>query len=120
MVDKLRAGVSERVELWQRILSPENLEAVRRIASLPYADYAFPADLWAQIVFDFAVAYNKSRLDPEHAILAMTPLYYGRTAGLVVQSQEMSSVEFEEHVIQAQAMVFEKLKPALIDKWDAA
>ncbi|HIP97210.1 MAG TPA: glycosyltransferase [Anaerolineae bacterium] len=120
MIDKLRAGMSKEAELWQRILSPRNLEAVRKIASLPYADYAFPAELWARIVFDFAVAYNKSGLDPERVILGMTPLYYGRTAGLVVQSQGMSSTEFEEQVIQTQARVFEKLKPKLIEKWDTA
>jgi glycosyltransferase involved in cell wall biosynthesis len=120
MIDKLRTGVSEQAELWQRILTPQNLEAVREIATLPYADYAFPAELWAQIVFDFAVAYNKSELDPEQVILGMTPLYYGRTAGLVVQSQEMNSAEFEEQVIQAQARVFEELKPRLIEKWDTA
>ncbi|MDY7039780.1 MAG: glycosyl transferase family 2 [Chloroflexota bacterium] len=119
MIDKLRAGVAERAELWQHILTPQNLEAVREIASLPYADYTFPAELWAQIVFDFAVAYNKSGLDPEKIILGMTPLYYGRTAGLVVQSKEMSSAEFEKQVIQAQARVFEELKPQLMKKWGA-
>ena len=120
MIDKLRAGAQEQAQLWQRILSPQNLEAVHEIAALPYEDYAFPAELWARIVFDFAVAYNKSGLDPERVILGMTPLYYGRTAGLVVQSREMSSAEFEEQVIQAQARVFEELKPQLIEKWEAA
>ncbi|MBC7252085.1 MAG: glycosyl transferase family 2 [Anaerolineae bacterium] len=120
MIDKLRAGAQEQAQLWQRILAPQNLEAVREIAALPYEDYAFPAELWARIVFDFAVAYNKSGINPEQVIMGMTPLYYGRTAGLVVQSQEMSSTEFEEQVIQTQARVFEELKPQLIEKWEAA
>lgn len=118
MIDKLRVGVKEQAKLWQRILTPQNLEAVHEVASLPYDDYTFPAELWARIAFDFAVAYNKSGLNPEQVIMGMTPLYYGRTAGLVVQSQEMSSAEFEEQVIQTQARVFEELKPQLIEKWD--
>ena len=50
----------------------------------------------------------------------MTPLYYGRTAGLVKQSQEMTTTEFEQQVIQAQAQTFEQLKPYLIEGWERA
>ena len=131
MIEKLRAGVKEQAELWPRILSPQNLEAVREIAHLSDANYAFPAELWAQIVFDFAVAYNgkgtrqrgteatrQRGLDKNAVIDSMTPLYYGRTAGLVVESQGMDSDTFEREVIQAQARAFEALKPYLIERWE--
>jgi glycosyltransferase involved in cell wall biosynthesis len=120
MIDKLRAGVEESGVLWQRILTAENLAAVGEIAALSNEDYRFPADRWARTVFDFAVAYNKSGLEPAEVIGAMTPLYYGRTAGLVKQSQEMNPTEFEQQVIQAQARTFEQLKPYLIERWERA
>jgi hypothetical protein len=120
MMDKLRAGMEEHEALWQRILTAENLAAVKGITALSDEDYRFPADRWAKIVFDFAVAYNKSGLEPAEVIGAMTPLYYGRTAGLVRQSQEMSTTEFEQQVIQAQAQTFEKLKPYLVEQWERA
>jgi len=120
MIDKLRAGVEEHETLWQRILTAENLAAVKEIVTLSDEDYRFPADHWARIVFDFAVAYNKSDLEPAEVIKAMTPLYYGRTAGLVKQSREMSTTEFEQQVIQAQAQTFEKLKPYLVERWGRA
>jgi len=120
MIDKLRAGVEESGVLWQRILTAENLAAVGEIAALSNEDYRFPADRWARTVFDFAVAYNKSGLEPAEVIGAMTPLYYGRTAGLVKQSQEMNPTEFEQQVIQAQAQTFEQLKPYLIERWERA
>jgi hypothetical protein len=50
----------------------------------------------------------------------MTPLYYGRTAGLVVESQDMDSATFEREVIQAQARTFRELKPRLIERWDSS
>lgn len=131
MIEKLRAGVKEQAELWPRILSPQNLEAVREIAHLSDANYAFPAELWAQIVFDFAVAYSgkgtrhrgteatrQRGLDKNAVIDSMTPLYYGCTAGLVVESQGMDSDTFEREVIQAQARAFEALKPYLIERWE--
>lgn len=120
LIDKLRAGVEEHEALWQRILTAENLTAVKEIAALSDEDYRFPADRWARIVFDFAVAYNKSGLGPAEVIGAMTPLYYGRTAGLVKQSQEMSTAEFERQVIQTQAQTFGELKPYLVKRWERA
>ena len=120
MIDKLRAGMEEHEALWQRILTAENLAAVKEIAALSDEDYHFPTDRWARIVFDFAVAYNKSGLEPAEVIGAMTPLYYGRTAGLVKQSEEMNTAEFEQQVIQAQAQTFERLKPYLVEQWERA
>jgi hypothetical protein len=119
MMEKLRAGAEEHEVLWQRVLTAENLAAVKEIAALSDEDYRFPADRWARIVFDFAVAFNKSGLEPAEVIGAMTPLYYGRTAGLVKQSQEMSTAQFEQQVIQTQAQTFEKLKPYLIERWES-
>ncbi len=120
MIEQMRAGMEEHEALWQRILTAENLAAIKEIAALSDDGYRFPADRWARIVFDFAVAYNKSDLDPAEVIKAMTPLYYGRTAGLVKQSQGMSSAEFEQQVIQNQAQTFETLKPYLVQQWERA
>lgn len=116
MIDKMRAGIGEFGSLWRAVLTPDNFSRVERIAALDYGDYAFPAELWARVVFDFAVAYNKSGLVPEEVIRAMTPLYYGRTAGLVIETREMSNAQAEE-VIKAQARIFEGLKPYLIERW---
>jgi len=59
-----------------------------------------------------------SGLDKDAVIDSMTPLYYGRTAGLVVESGDMDSATFEREVIQAQASTFEELKLRLIERWD--
>ncbi len=126
MIDGLRAGAEEWGEVWQQVLSPGNLAALHTIIALDYVDYAFSAGRWAGIVFDFATAYNKKGrhsdlpLPPDTIIDAMTPLYYGRTAGLVVQSLDMTTAEAEKLVIQPQAQVFEERKPELIDKWEGA
>lgn len=123
MIARLREGLAELERLWEQILLPENLAEVKRIAALPEADYAFPAELWARVVYDFAVAYNKRgacrglEASPDEVIAAMTPLYYGRTAGLVVESKDMDSATFEEQVVQRQAGVFEDLKPYLLRRW---
>jgi len=119
MIDKFQAGWEEQNKTWQTILAPENLVTVEEIARLSYERYEFPAEVWAKIVLDFSVAYNKGSGNPDDIVLAMTPLYYGRAGSTVKQMQEMSDQEAEE-VIRAQARVFEDLKPYLIERWDAA
>ena len=117
MIEKLRAGREAWGEVWSRVLSVENRAVLEAILAQPDDAYKFTAEQWAPIVFDFAVAYNRSGLDEDAVIDSMTPLYYGRTAGLVVESQGMDSAAFEREVIQAQARTFEELKPRLIERW---
>jgi glycosyltransferase involved in cell wall biosynthesis len=118
MIEKLRAGREKWGEVWDAVLSAENRATLEAILAQPDAAYQFTAQQWAPVVFDFAVAYNRSSLDEDTIIDSMTPLYYGRTAGLVVESQDMDGATFEREVIQAQARTFEKLKPRLIERWN--
>ena len=120
MIEKLRAGREEWGEVWKQVLSAKNWAALEDILAQPDDAYQFTAEQWAPIVFDFAVAYNKSGLDKDAVIDSMTPLYYGRTAGLVVESMSMDNATFEEEVIQRQARVFEELKPYLMERWERA
>ncbi len=130
MIEKLWAGRAEWGEIWDKVLSVENRAILEAILAQPDDAYRFTAQQWAPIVFDFAVAYNgkgtrergdeatrRRGLDKNAVIDSMTPLYYGRTAGLVVESQDMDSATFEREVIQAQARTFEELKPHLIERW---
>jgi len=118
MIEKLRAGREEWGGIWDQVLSAENQAVLRAILAQSDDAYEFTAAQWAPIVFDFAVAYNKSGLDKNAVIDSMTPLYYGRTAGLVVESEHMDGEAFEREVIQAQARTFEELKPYLVERWD--
>jgi len=120
MTGKLRAGREEWGEVWDRVLSAENRAIIEAILAQPDDAYQFTAEQWAPIVFDFAVAYNQSGLNKNTVIDSMTPLYYGRTAGLVVESQDMDSATFEREVIQAQARTFEEFKPHLIERWGSS
>ena len=117
MIEKLRAGRGEWGEVWDSVLSVESRALLEAILAQSDDAYQFTAQQWAPIVFDFAVAYNKSSLDKDPVIDSMTPLYYGRTAGLVVESEDMDSATFEKQVIQRQARAFERLKPYLVERW---
>jgi len=118
MIDKFQSGFQENADLWRRVMRATNFDAVSELAQLSHDAFSFPADLWARIVFDFAVAYNHGvpGATADEIVESMTGLYYGRTAGLVKTTWEMTTAE-AEGVIQAQARTFQRLKPYLVERW---
>jgi len=118
LLEAFRTGVKRRRRAWQTILLPENLDAVKEIAAQDDEEFTFPADLWAKVLFDFAVVYNKGEVDPDKVVLALIPLYHGRAASFIKETEGMTSLE-AERVINAQAITFEALKPYLVERWDS-
>jgi len=117
MIAKLRDGMWNNMDTLDRILGNGQRNALKQIAAVDDESFAFPADTWARVVFDFAIAYKNEVLPVGRIMQAMVPLYYGRTAGLVKEAKEMNAAEFEQQVVQAQAQTFLKLKPELVARW---
>ena len=88
------------------------------VVSLPPKADAFtmPPDLWVRTVYDFVAATHHRRLPVEHVLRTLTPLYLGRTAAWVVQSQPFGAVEVEAE-IDALSARFEACKPYLRERW---
>jgi glycosyltransferase involved in cell wall biosynthesis len=117
LIAKLREGLGNNADILGRVLAPQQLDALERISAASEESFTFPSETWARIVFDFAAAYNDAVLPASQIMAAMVPLYYGRTAGLVLQAREMSAGEFEQQVVQVQAETFLSLKPELVARW---
>lgn len=119
LLDKFKAGFEENADLWQQAMNDANFDAVAELAGLSQDAYGFPVDLWARVVFDFAVAYNHGieGLTPDEMLDSMTGLYYGRTAGFVKTTWDMTTAQAEE-VVNAQAKAFMRLKPYLVGRWN--
>ncbi len=117
LIAKLREGLWNNTDILGRVLAPQQLDALERISAASEESFTFPSETWARIVFDFAAAYNDAVWPAGQIMAAMVPLYYGRTAGLVLQAREMNAAEFEQQVVQAQADTFLALKPELAARW---
>ena len=76
----------------------------------------FPADDWARLVCDFAVAYNRGEGDPDKVALSLLPLYYARKASMLSQLEGKPWTAVED-AIAKQAAAFEQHKDYLIDRW---
>lgn len=119
MIERLHQGRKEWEHIWEQVLSPHNLRALAAILNREVPAFHFEATHWADIVLDYAVAYHRGMLERARVMDSMVPLYYGRTAGMVIESRAMDLATFEREIVQAQAEIFEQLKPQLIARWEA-
>ncbi len=116
MVGAFRQGIADLEPIWRQMLAPDTLEGLLPLKDCPLQAFAIPDDLWVQVVYDVAVAYHGRALPREHLLKAFTPLYLGRTATFVLQTQGLTTAEAEGRV-EALCEVFERRKPYLIERW---
>jgi hypothetical protein len=121
MLGQFRRGVEELGEIWKVALRPETLAEIRSLAASDGGARAFRMDdfLWAKTVIEFAVAYEANPMLRSQLVRSLTPLYLGRVASFVQETETLSSPEVEECVERA-CLVFEELKPYLIALWEGS
>jgi glycosyltransferase involved in cell wall biosynthesis len=116
LYDKFRAGFEKNDGLWKEILSANIYKKLSEVKALSFANFEFPANLWAEILIDFALAYKNDAYDKAKVMEGLIPLYFGRTCSFVVELEPMTIQQAEE-VIEDQCIVFERSKHSLLTKW---
>ncbi len=116
MIASFRQGLTDLGAIWDRMLSPETMKRLRSLGTAPLQEFRIPDDLWAHVVYDAAVAYHERVMPRDHLLKAFTPLYLGRTATFVLETQALTSAEAEGR-IEALCQTFEKHKPYLVARW---
>jgi hypothetical protein len=119
LIDNLEQARLTQSDAWGEMLADEQLERVMHL-ELPEdpSSFHFPAELWVRCLYDTLVAFHRRGADRERILAALTPLYFGRTAGFISQTLEMTTDQ-AERVIDEQAREFEELKPYLVTRWKA-
>jgi len=115
-LEAFRLGVRNLHEIWSVALPPTSLHSLRKLARVADADFRVPDELWARIVYDFALAFHQRRLGREHLLNAFTPLFWAWIASFVKQAAGLGAQHIEER-IDALSMQFETEKPYLISRW---
>jgi hypothetical protein len=135
LLDEFVKGRLTVDEEWQAALTMENHagvlrlveEAERAVDEAARADtpttvedtiFGFPDELWARCVYDMCLAARARTLPVERLVAALIPLYFGRVAGLIIETKEMTTDQAEAFV-ERQARAFELAKPAFIERWQA-
>jgi glucosylglycerate synthase len=116
MLSAFALGLRDLTPVWEHVLAPDTLGEVLSLETADAASFRFPDDLWARIVFDFALGHHYSVIHREHLLRSLVPLYLGRTAAYMLATGNRSAAA-SEAAVEAVARAFERQKPYLVERW---
>jgi hypothetical protein len=115
MLEAFRLGARDLTSIWELILAPDTLAEVLALDTgdgrLP-----FPDDLWARVVYDFALGHHYSVVHRDHLLRSLTPLYLARAAAFVLATRSAGAEASQAH-LERVAAAFERQKPYLVEHW---
>ena len=114
MQEAFRLGVRDLTSIWELILAPETLADVLTLDS--GGSMRFPDDLWARVVYEFALGHHYSVVHRDHLLRSLTPLYLGRTAAFVTATRTLG-VAASQTQLDLVGAAFERQKPYLVEHW---
>ena len=117
MINKFGLGVRELIDIWKQFIPRDIVRFLERLKMVQADKFRIPDDLWAEIIYSFAVASHKKILNKEHLLKSLTPLYLGRVASFVLETRESDAPDVEEKIEQLSAG-FEDKKDFLLAAWD--
>ena len=123
--DKLFASFKEGWktygDLWREVIPLADFRGIEAMAAIESeGSFTFSSELWARIIFNFAVAYrNADEADRDSLMEALIPFYYSRVLSFVNKTRDFDAREAEEYLDRT-SRVFEAEKYYLIDRWDHA
>jgi glucosylglycerate synthase len=115
-IDAFRLGCRALRDVWAWVLPPRIILQLEKIATLPTDRVELTDELWAHIVYDFALAYRARLMPRDHLLGSLAPLYLGYLAGFSRQVRLGAPDEIDKR-IERVCMEFETQKPHLISGW---
>ncbi len=79
-------------------------------------DFRFSDELWARVVYDFALGYHLRVMGRDHLLEAITPLYLGWAASFTGEMRNGTEEAIEER-LERLSRHFETQKKYLISRW---
>jgi len=116
LFEGFRLGARDLSSIWELILAPDTLGEVLSLEGDDAEHFRFPDDLWARVIYDFALGHHYGVVHREHLLRSLVPLYLGRTAAYVTATRR-ATAEATEHILESTAMAFERQKPYLVEHW---
>jgi len=116
MIDQFKLGVKELLKIWEVVLPEETMSFLYRLTYMQGKEFYMPDEIWAKIIYSFAIASHKRIMNNEHLLKSLTPLYLGKLASFVRETWESSSSEVEEKIEQL-CLSFEKEKEFFVKNW---
>lgn len=116
MIESFRLGYRDLLDIWGAILPPATLLDLKKLSRRTDEECRFEYELWARILYDFALGYRLKIISRDHLLKAFTPLYLGWTGALIHSLHDAGPEEFEQQ-LEKLCLAFEGQKPYLISRW---
>jgi hypothetical protein len=116
LIESYRLGYRELRDIWTWVLPPRTIIDLRKLVDGPPAQFRLDDELWARVVYDFALGYRLRVLPRDHLLRSLVPLYSGWLASFILQVHDLGAEEADQRV-EGLAAAFEAQKPYLISRW---
>jgi glucosylglycerate synthase len=117
MVETFQLGVRDLQEIWGLVLPPATLLELRKLSRLTPSQVRMPDDLWARIVYDFALAHRLRAVNSDHLLASITPLYLAWVSSFVTEMAAAGASASIESRIERLSIAYEAAKPYLVSRW---
>ncbi len=111
------SGYKRYREVWEKILPKEEFSEIKKLKRMEKEKFYYHSDLWARVLFSFAIAYRNNEIPKEMIIESMIPFYHSRILSFVNKTIHMDIKECEEY-LESIVRIFEDEKPYLIERWN--
>ncbi len=111
------SGFDAYMDIWKKILPKTELTEIQKTKKIPKKEFYYRSDLWARILFNYAIAYRNYLIPKEQLIESMIPFYHSRILSFVNKTAHKDTKECEEY-FESIVRVFEAEKSYLIKRWD--
>jgi hypothetical protein len=103
--------------MWEKIIPDKEYKEVSACRNSLKENFYYPSDIWARILFSFAIGYRNAEFDRQKIIESMIPFYHSRILSFVNKTTKKDIKETEEY-FENIVRVFEDEKQYLIQRWD--
>jgi hypothetical protein len=115
LIESYRLGYRELRDIWTWVLPPRAIVDLGKLVDRPSSQFRLDDELWARVVYDFALGYRLRVLPREHLLRSIVPLYSGWLASFILQVRD-AGLEAVDQRVEDLCTVFELQKPYLISR----
>jgi hypothetical protein len=116
MVESFQLGVRDLQEIWGLVLPPATLLELRKLSRLEPQQFRMGDELWARIVYDFALAHRLRTMNRDHLLRSMAPLYLAWVASYANELQSAGSAAVDQR-LERLCLAYEAAKAYLVSRW---